>query len=211
MPNFAIEDGCRGAVCGVDEAGRGPLAGPVVAAAVIIDRDCFAAELRDNLDDSKALRRDVREACYQALLSCARIGIGAASVKEIDRINILRASLLAMSRAVAALGVRPDIALIDGNMTPPGLPCPARTIVGGDGRSFSIAAASVIAKVTRDRIMQALARRHPSYSWDSNAGYSTRAHFAAIAAFGVTVHHRRSFEPIRLAVAGASMNLELDL
>jgi ribonuclease HII len=211
MPDFAIEDGCRGVVCGVDEAGRGPLAGPVVAAAVIIDRGCFVAELRDNLDDSKLLRRDRREACHQALLGCARIGIGAASVREIDRLNILRASLLAMSRAVAALGVRPDIALIDGNMTPPGLPCPARTIVGGDGLSFSIAAASVIAKVTRDRIMRALARRHPGYSWDSNAGYSTREHFAAIAAFGVTVHHRRSFEPIRLAAAGAPAKLELDL
>src|SRR5580658_8722514 len=199
MPDFAIEDGCRGVVCGVDEVGRGPLAGPVVAAAVIIDRRCFTTELRDNLDDSKLLRRDMREACYQALLACARIGIGAASVREIDRINILRASLLAMSRAVAALGVRPDLALIDGNMTPPALPCPAKTVVGGDGLSFSIAAASVIAKVTRDRIMRALARRHPIYAWDSNVGYSTRAHFAAIAEFGVTLHHRRSFEPVRLA------------
>ena len=208
MPDFAIEDGCRGVVCGVDEAGRGPLAGPVVAAAVILDRACFTAELRDTLDDSKVLRRDLREACHRALAGCARIGIGAASVREIDRINILRASLLAMSRAVAALGVRPDIALIDGNMTPPALPCPAKTVVGGDGLSFSIAAASVIAKVTRDRIMRALALRHPSYAWDSNVGYSTRAHFAAIAANGVTVHHRRSFAPVRLAADGP---LELTL
>ena len=210
MPDFAIENGCRGVVCGVDEAGRGPLAGPVVAAAVIIDRDSFAAELRDNLDDSKLLRRELREACYRALVECARIGIGAASVREIDRINILRASLLAMSRAVAALGIRPDIALIDGNMAP-ALPCPAKTVVGGDGLSYSIAAASVIAKVTRDRIMRALARRHPDYSWDSNVGYSTRAHFEAIAAFGVTVHHRRSFAPVRSAAAGAAINLDLDL
>jgi ribonuclease HII len=208
MPDFAIEDGCRGVVCGVDEVGRGPLAGPVVAAAVIIDRACFSAELHDSLDDSKLLRREVREACYRALLPCARIGIGAASVREIDRINILRASLLAMSRAVAALGVRPDLALVDGNVAPPALPCPAKTVVGGDGLSFSIAAASVVAKVTRDRIMQALARRHPSYSWESNVGYSTRAHFAAIAAFGVTVHHRRSFAPVRLAAEGPA-NLEL--
>jgi ribonuclease HII len=210
MPDFAIEDRCRGVVCGVDEVGRGPLAGPVVAAAVIIDRARFSAELRENLDDSKLLRRDVREACCRALRDCARIGIGAASVGEIDRINILRASLLAMSRAVAALGVRPDVALIDGNMTPPALPCPAQTVVGGDGLSFSIAAASVVAKVTRDRIMHALARRHPSYAWETNVGYSTRAHFAALAAFGVTVHHRRSFAPVRLAAEG-SPNLELDL
>lgn len=211
MPDFAIEDGFRGVVCGVDEVGRGPLAGPVVAAAVILDRACFPAELRDNLDDSKLLRREVRELCHGALVGCARIGIGAASVREIDRINILRASLLAMSRAVAALGVRPDIALIDGNMKPPALPCPAKTVVGGDGLSFSIAAASVIAKVTRDRIMRALALRHPGYAWDSNVGYSTRAHFAAIAEFGVTVHHRRSFEPVRIAVGEAPVNLELRL
>jgi ribonuclease HII len=210
MPNFAIEDGCSGVVCGVDEAGRGPLAGPVVAAAVIIDRACFPAELRDGLDDSKQLRREMRETCYQALMGCARIGVGAASVREIDRINILHASLLAMSRAVAAVGVRPDVALIDGNMTPPALPCPAKTVVGGDALSFSIAAASVIAKVTRDRIMRALAQRHPSYAWESNVGYSTRAHFAAIAEFGVTVHHRRSFAPVRLAAEGPA-NFVLDL
>ena len=210
MPDFAIEDGCRGVICGVDEAGRGPLAGPVVAAAVILDRACFPAELLDGLDDSKQLRRGARETCYQALLGCAQIGVGAASVREIDRINILRASLLAMSRAVAALGVQPDIALIDGNMTPPALPCVAKTVVGGDGLSFSIAAASVIAKVTRDRIMRALARRHPRYAWETNVGYSTRAHFAAIAEFGVTVHHRRSFEPVRLAAEGPA-NFGLDL
>jgi ribonuclease HII len=210
MPDFAIEDGCRGIVCGVDEAGRGPLAGPVVAAAVIIDRGCFADELASRLDDSKLLPRDMREACYQALLGCARIGVGAASVREIDRINILRASLLAMSRAVAALGVRPDLALIDGNIAP-ALPCAAKTVVGGDGLSFSIAAASVVAKVTRDRIMRSLAKRHPGYAWDTNVGYSTRAHFAAIASFGVTVHHRHSFAPVRLAVAGEAHNLELDL
>jgi ribonuclease HII len=210
MPDFAIEDGCRGVVCGVDEVGRGPLAGPVVAAAVIIDRACFSDELRENLDDSKLLRRDAREACYRALFDCARIGIGAASVREIDRINILRASHLAMSRAVAALGVQPDVALIDGNMAPP-LACRAQTVVKGDSLSFSIAAASVVAKVTRDRIMHALARRHPSYAWHSNVGYSTRAHFEAIAEFGVTVHHRRSFAPVRLAVEGEPATFELDL
>jgi len=202
MPDFTIEDGCDGIICGVDEAGRGPLAGPVVAAAVILDRGCFTAELRERLDDSKVLPRDVREACHAALLACARIGIGAASVREIDRINILRASLLAMSRAVAALGVRPDIALIDGNMMP-ALPCPGRTVVQGDALSFSIAAASVVAKVTRDRIMRALARNHPAYGWETNVGYTTRFHTAAIGRVGVTPHHRRSFAPVRLAAAGA--------
>jgi ribonuclease HII len=199
MPNFTIEDGCRGIVCGVDEAGRGPLAGPVVAAAVILDRACFAAELQEALDDSKALTRGVRETCYRALLDCARIGIGAASVREIDRINILRASLLAMTRAVAALGIPADIALVDGNIAP-SLPCPVKTVVGGDGLSFSIAAASVVAKVTRDRIMRALAPRYPAYGWDTNVGYATGFHGQAITRVGITVHHRRSFAPVRLAV-----------
>src|SRR5204863_2873128 len=121
MPDFAIERGCAGLVCGVDEAGRGPLAGPVVAAAVILDRRRFRGMLRQELDDSKALTREAREACYGALFACAKTGavsiaVGAASVREIDRINILRASLVAMRRAVAALGIRPDIALVDGNV-----------------------------------------------------------------------------------------------
>jgi ribonuclease HII len=210
MPDFAIEDGCRGVVCGVDEVGRGPLAGPVVAAAVIIDRGCFSAELRDILDDSKVLRRDVREACCRALAHCARIGVGAASVREIDRINILRASHLAMVRAVAALGVAADVALIDGNMAPP-LACPAQTVVKGDSLSFSIAAASVIAKVTRDRIMRALATSYPVYGWHSNVGYATREHAEAIGRFGVTPHHRRSFEPVRLVLAGGRANLEMEV
>lgn len=205
MPDFAIERRCAGVVCGVDEAGRGPLAGPVVAAAVIIDRQRFRGELRRTLDDSKALSRELRESCYRGLLRCAksgavRIGVGAAGVREIDRINILRANLVAMGRAVGALGVRPDMALIDGNIAP-ALCCPVRTVVGGDALSFSIAAASVVAKVTRDRIMRALARRYPGYGWESNVGYSTREHFAGIDRLGVTPHHRRSFAPVRLALA----------
>jgi ribonuclease HII len=208
MPDFVIEDGCRGVICGVDEAGRGPLAGPVVAAAVILDRGCFTAELRERLDDSKVLSREVREACYAALLSCARIGIGAASVREIDRINILRASLLAMARAVAALGVAADIALVDGKI-PPNLPCPVRTVVRGDALSFSIAAASVVAKVTRDRIMRALGRIYPDYGWETNVGYTTRGHTKAIERVGLTPHHRRSFAPVWVAGGGALEDLPL--
>jgi ribonuclease HII len=205
MPDFVIERGCDGMVCGIDEAGRGPLAGPVVAAAVIIDRRRLRGALRRDLDDSKALSRELREVCYAALLAGARsgmvrIGVGAASAREIDRINILRASLIAMARAVAALGSAPDIALVDGNVAPT-LPCPVKTVVKGDSRSFSIAAASVVAKVTRDRIMRGLAERYPGYGWETNVGYSTPEHGAAIGRLGVTPHHRRSFEPVRLAVS----------
>ena len=206
MPDFAIERRCAGIVCGVDEAGRGPLAGPVVAAAVVIDRQRFRGQLRCVLDDSKVLSRETRESCYRALLACARrgvatIGVGAAGRPEIDRINILRASLLAMRRAVAALRLVPDIALVDGNIAPP-LDCVVRTVVKGDGKSLSIAAASVVAKVTRDRIMHALARRYPGYGWESNVGYSTAEHFAGLRRFGATPHHRRSFAPVRLAIEG---------
>jgi ribonuclease HII len=209
MPDFAIERRCDGVVCGIDEAGRGPLAGPVVAAAVIIDRRRFRGELRHVLDDSKALSRALRESCYDGLHAGVRggivgIGVGAASVAEIERINVLRANLLAMCRAVVALaartGVAPDVALVDGNVAP-SLPCVVRTIVKGDSLSLSVAAASVVAKVTRDRIMRALARRHPGYGWETNAGYATAAHVEAIRRLGVTPHHRRSFEPIRNALS----------
>ena len=213
MPDFAIERGCAGLVCGVDEAGRGPLAGPVVAAAVILDRRRFRGMLRRDLDDSKVLTRETREVCCRALFACAklgvvRIGVGAASVGEIDRINILRASLRAMARAVAALGLTPDIALVDGNVAPP-LSCPVKTVIKGDALSFSIAAASVVAKVTRDRIMHDLARRYPGYGWATNVGYSTAEHFAGIDRLGVTPHHRRSFEPVRLALSGPADLLAL--
>lgn len=206
MPDFAIERRYTGLVCGIDEAGRGPLAGPVVAAAVVLDPRRFPKMLRAGLDDSKVLTIEQREACYRALSRCAgrgtaRIGIGAASVSEIDRINILRAALLAMTRAVAVLGVRPDIALVDGNIAPE-LECAVQTVVTGDALSFSIAAASVIAKVTRDRIMRTLAPRYPVYGWGTNVGYATPEHGEAIRRFGVTPHHRRSFAPVRLAISG---------
>jgi ribonuclease HII len=200
MPDFAIERGCDGLVCGIDEAGRGPLAGPVVAAAVIIDRRRFRGALRRDLDDSKALPRELREACYRALLACARngivrIGVGAAGVREIDRINILRASLAAMARAMAALGARPDLALVDGNIAPP-LPCPVKTVVQGDALSFSIAAASVIAKVTRDRIMTELDATYPEYRFAVHKGYCTPLHQEQLDRLGPSPTHRMRFDNV---------------
>jgi ribonuclease HII len=201
MPDFVLEMSCRGVVCGVDEAGRGPLAGPVVAAAVILDRRRLPRALRYGLDDSKKLSREEREE-FAALLrrSGAAIGVGAASVVEIDRRNILQATLAAMGRAVAALGIPPQTALVDGNVPPP-LACAVRTVIGGDGLSLSIAAASVIAKVTRDRLMHRLAQRYDGYGWNTNVGYGTAEHQRAIEALGLTPHHRRSFAPVQLALA----------
>jgi ribonuclease HII len=200
MPDFRLEMSCQGVVCGIDEAGRGPLAGPVVAAAVILDRRRLPRALRYGLDDSKKLSPAAREE-FAALLerSGARIGIGAASVSEIDRRNILQATLAAMCRAVAALGGAPAIALVDGNVPPP-LACPVRTVVGGDGLSLSIAAASIIAKVTRDRLMHRLARRYGGYGWETNVGYGTGEHQRAIETLGLTPHHRRSFAPVQLSL-----------
>jgi ribonuclease HII len=210
MPDFAIERCCRGIVCGIDEAGRGPLAGPVVAAAVILEPRRFPKMLRQELDDSKILAATQRDSCYRALWDCvrrgaARIGVGAASAREIDNLNILRASLLAMARAVAALAVEPDVALVDGGIAPP-IACAVRTIVKGDSQSFSIAAASVVAKVTRDRIMWALAPRYPGYGWETNVGYATAQHGTALLRLGPTPHHRRSFAPVR-RVAGEDLPL----
>ncbi len=190
-PDLEFERVHDGLVAGVDEAGRGPWAGPVVAAAVILERGAIP----QGIDDSKALSRARREALYEALQDTAIIGVGQASVEEIERLNILAAALLAMSRAVDNLAVVPDHALIDGNRAPD-LPCPATTLVGGDGCSLSIAAASIIAKVTRDRLMTRLAADHPGYGWERNAGYGTAEHIAALGRLGVTAHHRRGFKPI---------------
>lgn len=199
MPDFSLEDTARshglGLICGIDEAGRGPWAGPVVAGAAILDRAGLSGVLRRGLDDSKKLKRWRREELFEALEAEARIGIGAAEVAEIDSLNILRASLLAMARAVGDLGVVPELALVDGNRRP-NLPCPVVCVVKGDGRSLSIAAASIAAKVTRDRIMADLARAHPGYGWERNSGYGTAEHQAALRRLGVTPHHRRSFAPV---------------
>jgi len=190
-------------VAGVDEAGRGPLAGPVVSAAVILPAKGLPSGLAGSIDDSKALTARRREAGLPAILECCAVGIGTASVAEIDRINILQATFLSMRRALAALPEAPAVALIDGNRVPTDLPCPGRAIVGGDRRSLSIAAASIVAKVTRDRIMAGLSERHPGYGWDRNAGYGTPEHLAALRKLGVSPHHRRSFAPVsqRLSIS----------
>jgi ribonuclease HII len=187
-----MERSAGGRVAGVDEAGRGPLAGPVVAAAVILDPH-LPAELAALLDDSKKLTPEQRLAAYLALrASTAEIGIGAASVTEILRLNILHASMLAMRRAVARLNSAPDLALVDGNY-PPKLSCSVRCVVGGDALCLSIAAASIVAKVIRDRTMARLAVRFPNYGWHANAGYATALHRAALQRFGATRHHREAF------------------
>lgn len=197
MPDYSIESAHGGLVAGVDEAGRGPLAGPVVAAAVVFPAG-VPPLLAPLLDDSKVLDHDQRASAYAALrASGAAIAVGAASVTEIARINILRASLLAMARAVARLPVLPDLALIDGNV-PPTLACPVRCVVGGDGLSFSIAAASIVAKITRDRAMTRLSARFPGYGWETNCGYATGPHRAALRALGPTHHHRSAFGTVRL-------------
>ena len=208
MPDFSLER-AQGAfegrvVIGIDEAGRGPWAGPVVAGAAWLDPARLPAVLRDGLDDSKALDEQRRETLYADMLDARGNGSLAfasarADVEEIDRLNILQASLLAMTRATAALPVSADAALVDGNRRPD-LPCAVETVVKGDARSLSIAAASVVAKVERDRLMTALSQRHPGYGWERNRGYGTAEHREALARLGVTEQHRRSFRPIREAL-----------
>ena len=187
-------------VAGVDEAGRGPLAGPVVAAAVAFDKDFFEAEAEKSLaglDDSKKLPAARREFFHALLSACphARIGVASASVEEIDSLNILRATHLAMARAVAQLAPPPDLALVDG-LPVQGLPVPHRAIVGGDAASLSIAAASVMAKVTRDRLMVALAADYPGYGFERHKGYGTREHLDALRRRGPCPAHRKSFAPV---------------
>ncbi len=205
MPDFTQEDAARAEghlrVAGIDEAGRGPWAGPVLAAAVILAPEALPAELLGRLDDSKKLSAKRRDTLFETLSGLARegggveIGVGDAEVREIDRMNILQASLLAMRRAVDRLETPPDYALIDGNYKPR-LACRAHAIVKGDQISLSIAAASIIAKVTRDRLMATLAALHPGYGWERNKGYGTAEHQAGLDKLGVTPHHRKSFAPI---------------
>ncbi len=198
-PDFAHERAVGGVVCGVDEVGRGPLAGPVLAAAVIF---LNPRRIPRGIDDSKRVPAERRTLLAQRIMACAEVGIGQADVAEIERLNILYASMLAMQRAIAALGRAPDHALVDGNRLP-ALPCPGTALIGGDGRSLSIAAASIVAKVRRDALMADLAQLHPGYGWERNAGYGTPEHLAALAAFGPTPHHRRGFAPVRLHIEAA--------
>ena len=191
-PCFKLEKIHPDPVCGVDEAGCAPLAGPVVAAAVVLDREKFPR----GIDDSKLLPAPVREAICARLYKVARVGVGIASVEEIDRINIYWARMLAMSRAVEALGFDPAMILVDGNRCPR-WQRPSVAIVAGDSKCRSIAAASIVAKVTRDRIMIDHARAHPGYGWETNKGYPTPEHYRALDALGVTPLHRRSFAPVR--------------
>lgn len=198
-PTFELEAAelalAGGLIAGVDEAGRGPWAGPVVAAAVVLDPD----RLPEGIDDSKALDEDAREEVYGRIIATSRYSVAIADVERIDRDNILQATLWAMTGAVAALPCRPRLALIDGNKAPQAS-CPTRTIVKGDAKCLSIAAASIIAKVTRDRIMTGLARSHPGYGFERHKGYGTPEHRQALARLGVCPLHRRSFRPIQLAL-----------
>ncbi len=188
-----------GLVAGVDEAGRGPWAGPVVASAVILNPDNYP----DGLNDSKKLSAKTRDDLFDQIMETAEVGIGTATVARIDKMNILHASLWAMSEAIKKLSVEPKVALIDGNKSPK-TTCETITIVKGDSYSLSIAAASIIAKVTRDRMMEKLAKKHPHYSWEKNKGYGTKAHIEGIEEHGITKHHRTSFKPVKAVIEASS-------
>ncbi len=199
-PDFSFEDQHEGIVCGIDEAGRGPLAGPVVAAAVVLRRTEIPSDILAQINDSKALTAEIRAFLYSKIFEFAHVSVAESSVEEIDRINILQASLLAMKKAHAKLRRQmeqpPIVALVDGNQKPKLGRIKIQTIVQGDARSFSIAAASIIAKHHRDQIMRRFAKKFPHYGWATNAGYGTPEHLKAIEIHGITPLHRRSFAPV---------------
>lgn len=202
MPNFEIENQFSGLVAGVDEAGRGPWVGPVVAACVVVLDKNISDNLLKNLNDSKKLSAKKRETLYIELFEEEKkgkisIGIGQASAKEIDDINILQATFLAMERAVKSLSICPDIAILDGNRCPAKFPCSTKSVIQGDGKSISIAAASIVAKVHRDKILKDLANKYPQYAFDKNSGYGTKDHINALKLYGIIDEHRRSYKPIR--------------
>ena len=210
FPNFKIEqdlirNGCS-IIAGVDEVGRGPLAGPVTAAAVILD----PLNIPDHLNDSKVLSSKKREKLFEELKSSSTFAVAHVSPQEIDKLNILQASLLAMVNAVSNLKVKPNHILIDGNKVPDRLVGRATAIVKGDRKVLSIAAASIIAKVTRDKLMHDLGSEFPVYGWAKNAGYPTKCHMNAIVKYGVTPHHRRSFKPVHNILCGQN-NWTFDL
>jgi ribonuclease HII len=191
MPDLKLENALNGAVCGIDEAGRGTWIGDVVAAAVVLG-DGFPA----GINDSKKLTEKMREQLFEQIMQTCQVGVGRASVDEIDEINIGKATKLAMQRAFAALPKQPDFALIDGNQLP-NLPCKMQFVIKGDSVSLSIAAASIIAKVTRDREVVELAKQHPHYGWERNKGYGTAEHLQAMQTHGITPQHRKSYAPVK--------------
>ena len=196
LPNFDVETGLikKGykAIAGVDEVGRGCIAGPVTAAAVILNPQ----KIPSGLNDSKKVSFETREKIFQSIQDTCTFCVAHSSVEEIDQINILQASLLSMKRAILGLSIKPDFVLIDGNKSPGDLESESETIVKGDSKSLSIAAASIVAKVTRDRFMSRLDKEFPGYDWSQNAGYPTKLHKSAILNIGVTPYHRRSFKPV---------------
>jgi ribonuclease HII len=204
MPDFARElelhksIGSTARIAGVDEVGRGPWAGPVTACAVVLNPN----DIPEGLDDSKKLTAKKRAYLFKLINQSADVSIAHISVEEIDKINILQASLKAMEIAVAGLSKAADFVLIDGNKTPKNLNCPSETIIKGDSKSASIAAASIVAKVIRDEMMVALSQQFPGYGWETNAGYGTKQHQEGLARLGVTPHHRRSFKPIHKMLYG---------
>lgn len=202
MPDFDLENKYNGVVCGIDEAGRGPWAGPVVAGAVVIKDRNLHPELLKYLNDSKKLSAQRREKLYNLLfeeekLGKVSIGVGQASRQEIDEKNILNATFLAMERARSNLNLVPDLALVDGNQKPRNFNCATQTVVKGDAKSYSIAAASIVAKVYRDKLMKDLAEKYPYYAFEKNAGYGTKAHIEGLKKYGITPEHRLSYKPIQ--------------
>ena len=203
MPSFEFEDKLNRLVVGLDEAGRGPWAGPVVAGAVVFLKKNIDNFLLDNLNDSKKLSIKKREILYDKIMQAKEkgdllVGIGQASAEEIDNMNILQATFLAMQRAFGALECKPDFAIVDGNQKPKGLSCDCMTLVKGDALSYSVAAASVVAKVYRDKIMADLAKRYPYYGFEKNAGYGTKAHVVGLNEYGIIPGiHRISYKPIQ--------------
>ncbi len=202
MPSWDMENKIGGAVCGVDEAGRGPWVGPVAAGAVMFLSREINPEILAQIDDSKKLTAKKREKIYDLLLKEAQAGhltygIGIATAAEIDELNILQATFLAMKRAVAKLNPAPQHAIIDGNRLPAEFMCPTSCYIGGDAQSYSIAAASILAKVYRDNLMKELAQKYPGYGFEKNAGYGTKDHIAGLQKYGVTPEHRKSYKPIK--------------
>lgn len=206
MPDFELEDMHEGPVFGLDEVGRGPLAGPVVAACVYIPDDMRTLPFIDELKDSKKIAKPKLEVLYGLITQHCEWQVSEVSVEEIDEINILQASLKAMALSLEAMDMSPVFALVDGNKMPK-LSCPAKTVIKGDNKSCSIAAASIVAKVTRDRIMKRLHDEFPYYGWNTNAGYGAKAHLDGIDVYGITDHHRKSYAPVKNFIAyGVSRN-----